>query len=112
MSRIRSNSRENTNSTKVPLSIPTPAPTIQNRTTSIRNVIMEGLAWGTGTSIARRIFSPVETKLETKLETKVETKDNTADLWVKYDECVNKFDGETRKCDYLLKLLNSSSNHL
>ena len=104
MSRIRSNSRENTNSTKVPLSIPTPAPSIQNRTTSIGNVIMEGLAWGTGTSIARRIFSPVETK--------VETKDNTADLWVKYDECVNKFDGETRKCDYLLKLLNSSSNHL
>jgi hypothetical protein len=109
MPRIRSNSRENTNSTKVPLSIPTPAPTIQNRTTSIANVIMEGFAWGTGTSIARRIFSPEEKKVETKIEKKVETNDNTIDLWAKYDECVNKCDDGARKCDYLLNLIKSSS---
>lgn len=103
-SNIRNSSRSSSGSpirAPPPSPIP-PAPTIENRTTSIANVVAEGFAWGTGISIAKNIFNSDEKK-EVKYESNNEKKElnmNSDELWRKYDECTEQTDGS--KCNDIL----------
>ena len=94
------NKRSRSNSPNKNVSPPPPIPTIQNRSTSFANVIIEGFAWGTGTSIARKIFTTEESKNESKKELNV----NIDDLWKQYNECVQKSknENENNKCSDIL----------
>jgi hypothetical protein len=80
---------------------PSEIPTIYNRTTSIANVVVEGFAWGTGTSIARKIFTTEEPKNESKNNEKI---NNIDDLWKQYKECIEKSknENEINKCSDIL----------
>lgn len=116
-SRSRSSGRERSRSSESsssPIRVPPPSPIspIQNKTTnSITNTIIDGFAWGTGTTIAKRIFSSNETN-ENKHEIKdvkelkdvkdvKEINDKSDILWVKYNECIEKKD-ENKNCDKIL----------
>jgi len=79
-----------------------PAPTLQNRTTSIANIIAEGFAWGTGVSVAKNIFNSGEQKDDKKTiySEKNEITVNKDDLWKKYNECIEKTDGS--KCNDII----------
>lgn len=79
-----------------------PAPTLQNRSSSIANVIAEGFAWGTGVSVAKNIFNSGEQKdnKKTIYIEKNEITVNKDDLWKKYNECIEKTDGS--KCNDIL----------
>jgi len=91
-----------------PSPVPYPAPTIQNRTGSFANTVMEGFAWGTGTTIARRIFGS-EDKSEKKLDTDINSKnesininDKQMNIWEKYNECIKTQSDNTKICDNIL----------
>lgn len=116
-SRSRSRSREKTynNSIKAdstippsPTLVPNPAPTIVNRTSSFGNLIAEGFAWGTGTAIAKNIFSKTQEKEEKvsnldiipqKSENNEKMTEKT--LWEQYHICIEKM-GSSNVCDEIL----------
>lgn len=112
MPRSRSNSNNSSRSSSTsrspirappPSPIP-PAPTIQNRTTSIANAIVEGLAWGSGVSVAKKIFNYDEPK-DDKNTIYIEKKElnvNKDKLWEKYNECIEKASNDSSKCNDML----------
>ncbi len=106
--RSRSNSRSPSRKSRSPIRAPppsyNPAPTIQNRTTSIANVVAEGFAWGTGISLAKNIFDKREndTVINSDHTEKKEIIVDKKDLWAKYNECVEKSNHDSKTCNDLL----------
>ncbi len=79
-----------------------PPPIIQNRTNSIANVVLDGFAWGTGTSIAKNIFHNTEKDIIKNNDTQQKIELNEKDLWTKYNECVEKSNIDTKTCNDIL----------
>ena len=103
--RSNNNSRSSNRSIS-PIRVPPPSPvapsTIQNRTTSIPNVIVDGFVWGTGVSLAKNIFGSDNNnnnKNDIPIE-KTESKKITDDLWEKYNDCIKKIN--TTNCNDML----------
>jgi len=106
----RSRSRERSRSRSVgssssPIRVPPPSPVspIENKTTtnSITNTLIDGFAWGTGTTIAKIIFSSDQKETKHEVKEVKEVKDKSDSLWVKYNECIEKKD-ENKNCDKIL----------
>jgi hypothetical protein len=105
----RRRSRSNSQSpSKSPIRAPppsyNPAPTIQNRTTSIANVVAEGFAWGTGISLAKNIFDKgeKETVINNDHKEKTEINVDKQNLWAKYNECMEKSNHDSKRCNDML----------
>jgi len=111
-SRRRSRSRRSPIHIKAPP--PSPVPYTdnklsqnENKRSPIVNTIIDGFAWGTGSTIARRIFGSEE-KCDLKMDSKIvddnkkEMKDTTDELWLRYNECIKTQKSESKNFDKII----------
>lgn len=106
--RRRSRSRSNSPLKSPPTSpVPLESSTNQDRNHFIENFV-EGFVFGTGISISKKIFDtenkPV--KMDAYKE-KTEININNQELWIKYNDCIEKSNKDDNKCgDLLIEKIN------